>query len=182
MNVGASSTIYRRIVNRQRWQLHRYDSRTANPRSMTMNFSLQRRRLATLSTIALSAAVLSASVGIQPAIAQTSTAPAGIGLPNVPVTRVLAIGRLTAKSNPAAMRGVMPDEVRETVQLYLSGKVADWYTRKDVPGVVFVLDVRDLAEARALLEALPLGRAGLMDFDLIPLGPLAPLAILAGKP
>jgi hypothetical protein len=80
------------------------------------------------------------------------------------------------------MRGVMPAEVRDTLQLYLAGKIADWYVRKDVSGVVFVLDVRSTAEAQALLDALPLGTAGLMAFDLIPLGPLAPLGLLAAKP
>lgn len=33
-------------------------------------------------------------------------------------------------------------------------------------------------EAHALLEALPLGKAKLMEFDLIPLGPLSPLNVL----
>lgn len=120
-------------------------------------------------------------LGGAPALAQSSPASAA-ALPDVPVTRVLAIGHLTAKASPTAMRGVMPSEVRDTVQLYLAGKIAQWYVRKDKPGVVFVLDVRDAAEAHALLEALPLGKEGLMDFDLIPLGPLAPLGLLAGKP
>jgi hypothetical protein len=37
------------------------------------------------------------------------------------------------------------------------------------------------AEAHEILEKLPLGVAGMMEFELIALGPLAPLAMLIGK-
>jgi hypothetical protein len=37
-------------------------------------------------------------------------------------------------------------------------------------------------EAHEILEKLPLGVAGMMDFELIALGPLAPLAMLVGDP
>ena len=59
---------------------------------------------------------------------------------------------------------------------------AHWYVRKDAPGVVFIIDERDVAEARAPLDALPLVKAGLMEFQLIPLGPLASLGLLATRP
>ena len=121
-------------------------------------------------------------LGLPGMAAVAQTAPGAAGLPDVPTTRVLAIGHLGAQTNPAELRTVMSGEVGDTVRLYLSGKVAEWYVRKDKPGVVFVLDVRDVAEARTLLAALPLGRAGLMDFDLVPLGPLAPLGLLLPKP
>jgi hypothetical protein len=35
-------------------------------------------------------------------------------------------------------------------------------------------------EAHTLLEQLPLGRAKLMEFELMPLGPLSPLRVLLG--
>jgi hypothetical protein len=37
------------------------------------------------------------------------------------------------------------------------------------------------AEAHELLEKLPLGMARMMEFELIALGPLAPLAVLIGE-
>jgi hypothetical protein len=116
----------------------------------------------------------------RPAPAAATTAPAG--LPDVPLTRVLAIGTLTRPMSPAERSTVMPQEVRETVQLYLGGKISDWYVRKDQPGVVFLLSVPSVQVAHELLEALPLGVAKLMTFELIPLGPLSPLALLAGAP
>lgn len=126
-----------------------------------------RRLLATLS--------MAAFIGMaSPSQAQS----ASTGLPTVPTTRILAIGRVTAAWTPAARASVMPQEVRDTVRLYLDGKVEQWFIRKDQPGVVFVLNITSVEEAHRLLEALPLGRAKLMTFDLIPLGPLAPLGLL----
>ena len=99
-------------------------------------------------------------------------------LPSVPTTRVLAIGHLTAGTTRAQIMPVMKQEVPDTVRLYLAGKIDQWFTRKDQNGVVFVLNCTSVEEAHTLLEKLPLGQAHLMDFDLIPLGPLSPLNLL----
>ena len=131
---------------------------------------------------ALAAATLTAALawGAQ---GLAEPAPAGpAGMPSTPTMKVLAIGHLTATATPEAMKGAMPQEVRDTVRLYLGGKIDQWFVRKDRPGVVFVINAADPAEARALLEKLPLGQRGLMDFDLIPIGPLAPLGLLLGPP
>jgi len=111
--------------------------------------------------------------------AQQSAAP--VSLPAAPTVKVLAIGHLTAAAMaPGAMKPVMPSEVRETVKLYLGGKIDSWYVRQDQPGVVFLMNVSTVEEARTLLEGLPLGVQKLMEFDLIPLGPLTPLSLLVG--
>lgn len=114
-----------------------------------------------------------------PAAAQTGSGTAQPpALPVVPVTKVIAIGRVTDKWTPDAIRTVMPREVRETVALYLQGRLDQWFLRKDQPGVVFVFNSSDPREVHDLLEALPLGQEKMMTFDLIPLGPLAPLGLL----
>ena len=129
-------------------------------------------------TLTLAAPVLSfAQAAPEPAQASAS-----LGLPDVPTTRILAIGRLTSTSTPGAIGAVLPQEVRETVKLYLDGKIEQWYVRKDQASVVFILNITDVNEARRTLAQLPLGRANLMEFDLIPLGPLSPLAALGGSP
>jgi hypothetical protein len=46
--------------------------------------------------------------------------------------------------------------------------------------VVFLLNVTDVAKAHAMLEALPLGQAHLMQFQLLPLAPLGLLRHLPG--
>ena len=74
----------------------------------------------------------------------------------------------------------MPREVSDTVRLYLAGKIDQWYVRKDTRGVVFLMNVSSVEEAHVLLEKLPLGVAGVMKFELIPVGPLSPLNYLLG--
>lgn len=73
---------------------------------------------------------------------------------------------------------IMPAEIRATVPLYLEGKIQQWYTRGDGKGVIFLLNCKDVAEARALIESLPLSKENLMDEQFISVGPLLPLGIL----
>src|SRR5579862_6302317 len=73
---------------------------------------------------------------------------------------------------------IMPAEIRATVPLYLDGKIQQWFTRGDGRGVIFLLNCKDEAEARALMEGLPLSKEGLVDEQFIPVGPLMPLGIL----
>ena len=100
--------------------------------------------------------------------------------PPTPTTRILAIGTINAGADPAAARAILPTEVRETVKLYLDGKIDQWYSLQGRVGVAFILNVTDPAAARDMLEKLPLGQAHLMSFDLIPLAPLNPLRQLQG--
>ena len=99
-------------------------------------------------------------------------------LPPVPTTRILAIGHIVAGADFSKVRPILRNEVPDTVRLYLAGKIDQWYTRKDANGVVFIMNATTVEEAHAILEKLPLGQAHLMDFDLIPLGPLSPLNLL----
>jgi hypothetical protein len=108
-----------------------------------------------------------------------SGGPVASQMPMTPTTRVLAIGRLTKPPTGAEFQAIMPGEVRDTLDLYLAGKIADWYVTKEAPGVAFILDLRSVDEARQLTAALPLVKSGYMSFQLIPLGPLAPLKLLA---
>ena len=100
----------------------------------------------------------------------------------VPTTKVLAIGNWTDKSNPSTWRPLVPKEMRQTAELYLDGRIDQWYVKPDQSGVVFIMNVTTASEAHALLEKLPLGIAGQMRFQLIPLGPLSPLRALLRAP
>jgi hypothetical protein len=99
-----------------------------------------------------------------------------------PTTKILAIGNVTAKGTPEAIGKVLPFEVRATVRLHLAGKIDQWFFQNDAYGVVFIMNCATTAEAHELLEKLPLGVAGMMEFELIPLGPLKPLSMLVGDP
>lgn len=97
-----------------------------------------------------------------------------------PTTRMLAIGTLTPDADLQLARRILPSEVRATVDLYLDGKIDQWYSLQDRTGVAFILNVTDPATAHEMLEKLPLGQAHLMTFELTPLGPLSPLRQLQG--
>jgi hypothetical protein len=99
---------------------------------------------------------------------------------STPTTRILAIGTVNPGVDPAKVLAILPHEVRETVDLYLDGKIDQWYSLEDRRGVVFILNVTDTAAAHDMLEKLPLGQAHLMSFELIPIGPLNPLRALEG--
>jgi len=79
---------------------------------------------------------------------------------------------------PEQIMKIMPAEIRATVPLYLDGKIQQWYMRGDGRGVIFIMNCQDVAEARSLIESLPLSQANLVDEQFIPVGPLLPLGIL----
>jgi hypothetical protein len=112
-----------------------------------------------------------------PALAQ-SAAPAP-----VPTTKILAISHSIGAPMSAEQRAqIMPREVRETVGAYLAGKIDQWYFQTNGKGVVFIVNASTPEEAKAILEKFPLGQAGVMGFDYIPLGPLSPLQYLTNQP
>jgi len=98
--------------------------------------------------------------------------------PPAPVTAVLVDLTIKPGIDAAALAAVMPDEVRDTVKLYLDGKIQQWYSRSDGRGVVFILNATSAADAKALMDTLPLVRANLVTFDYMPLAPLGPLRML----
>ena len=96
----------------------------------------------------------------------------------VPTTKILVIGQFTKAPTPEQMKEIFPKEVPATLRLYLAGKIDQWWIRQTQTGPVFLLNVTSLEEARALMENLPLGQAGLMKHEFIELGPLTPLHLL----
>ena len=98
--------------------------------------------------------------------------------PQPKITGVLTILSPKPGATPEQIMKTMPEEIRATVPLYLDGKIQQWFTRGDGRGVIFILNCKDVAEARALMESLPLSKANLVDEQFIPIGPLLPLGIL----
>jgi hypothetical protein len=137
-------------------------------------------RLASLGAVAAALVAISSTASFAQAAATAE--PAAASALAVPTTKLLAIGSFTAKATPDVWKPVLPSEVRETVRLYLDGKIDQWYLKQDQSGVVFVMNLTDPQEARALLEKLPLGQAGLMEFQFIQLGPISPLRLLLADP
>jgi hypothetical protein len=106
------------------------------------------------------------------------------GVPSVAIPKTTAVLVIeTAKQGVTAQQvmAVIPEEIRATVQLYLDGKIRQWYSRGDGKGVVFLVEAQTEDEARAIMETLPLAKAQLMDYQYIPVGPLMPLRALMGS-
>ena len=98
------------------------------------------------------------------------------------ITGVMVILSVKPGITREQVMAVMPAEVRQTVQLYLNGKIREWYSRGDGRGAVFLLDTRDVAEAQTITEALPLAEQKLVDHEYIAVGPLFPLRLLMANP
>jgi hypothetical protein len=101
--------------------------------------------------------------------------------PILPTMKILALGRFTATPTPEQLKTIFPREVPDTLRLYLAGKIEQMWARQDQKGPVFLLNVTTVQEAHALLEALPLGQAKLMEFEYIELTPLTPLHMLLSE-
>ena len=58
-----------------------------------------------------------------------------------PTTKILAIGTINPGFEQSQVFAVLPEEVRETVDLYLGGKIEQWYSLQGKPGVAFIINV-----------------------------------------
>ncbi|WP_109480154.1 hypothetical protein [Paraburkholderia sp. C35] len=92
--------------------------------------------------------------------------------------KVIAIASIVQPLTPEQRRQIMPNEVPATLKLYLDGKIEQFWYRSDAPGVVFLMNVESLDEAQTTVQALPLAEGGFAKYQLIPVGPLAPLGLL----
>jgi len=91
--------------------------------------------------------------------------------------KIMAVGTLKALT-PEQRQTYLPKEVPATLQLYLDGKMEQFWLRDQEKGVIFLMNVESVEEANKLLKGMPLGGSGLLTFDLMPVGPLAPLGML----
>jgi hypothetical protein len=95
-------------------------------------------------------------------------------------TAVFALLKVKPGVTRERVMAIMPAEIRATVKLYLDGKIREWYSREDGRGGVFLLNTGDVAEARSIMESLPLAKEHMLDHEYIPVGPLMPLRLLMG--
>jgi len=97
--------------------------------------------------------------------------------PQREITKFLAIGTSTGMT-PEQRKEYMLSEITATMQLYLDGKIDQFWHRYDGKGVIFVMTTASKEEAEILLKGLPLGVVGVLNFELIPIGPLRPINAL----
>jgi hypothetical protein len=84
--------------------------------------------------------------------------------------RVLGIDRLGDGSSRDELEAYAALDARHAWALTKAGVVREAHRRTDRPGAVFVFEAVDVAEARFLVDDLPLARQGLVQFDLYGVG------------
>ena len=72
--------------------------------------------------------------------------------------KIMAIGTLNPLSQQQRLK-YLPKEVPATLQLYLDGKMEQFWLRDGEEGVIFLMNVDSVEEADQLLKALPLRQA-----------------------
>lgn len=72
----------------------------------------------------------------------------------------------------------LKEEARAAWAKYKAGVFRELYYRGDRPGVALILEAESLEVAKKHLADLPLSRAGVGDFEVIPLGPFVPFEAL----
>jgi len=86
--------------------------------------------------------------------------------------KILAIGH---PRNGVRWEHIYPyvgEQARSVWESYEIDQVREFYLRADhQPGVVLVMECDDMTEAEELVAALPMAKANLLDFELIPLRP-----------
>ena len=73
------------------------------------------------------------------------------------------------------------DEARHAWQLYKGGLVRDIYFRQDRPGVAIIAEAESVQAARQALGEFPLAKAGLIGWEVIPLGAFTNWEMLFAK-
>ncbi|WP_315838478.1 hypothetical protein [Bradyrhizobium prioriisuperbiae] len=91
--------------------------------------------------------------------------------------KVMAVGTINTPLTPELRQKYLPSEVPATLKHYLEGIIEQFWFRENA-GPIFLMNVASLEQAKAAVEALPLTAAKLMTYELMPVGPLAPLGLL----
>jgi hypothetical protein len=95
--------------------------------------------------------------------------------------KILAMEIETEGVKPEQFTPHLKAEARHVWELYQNGIIRELYFRADRSEAVLILECRDVTEAKEKLDSLPLVRAGLIRFEIIPLVPYPGFARLFGE-
>lgn len=79
--------------------------------------------------------------------------------------------RRTESFSEADFAALIEQEVAQARALYANGFLRQLWTRGDVPGACLLIEADSEAQVREQLNSLPLYRAGMIEFSVIPLKP-----------
>ena len=85
--------------------------------------------------------------------------------------KILAIEKEVPGLSPEDFKPHLTAEAARAWELYQAGVFRELYFRQDRPEAVLILECADVEEAEEILNTLPLVKAGLITFEIIPLAP-----------
>ncbi len=85
--------------------------------------------------------------------------------------KLIAMEHEVSGHSAEAFQPYLKAEAAHVWQIYQDGLLREMYFRADQHTAVLVLECADEAAARETLDTLPLVKAGLITFDIIPLAP-----------
>ena len=95
--------------------------------------------------------------------------------------QIIAMDKLKPGVSEERIGSYLLQEIKAGLVLYLQDKIRTFWFRQDGPGAVLMLECQSMEEARSLVDSLPFVKEGIVDFDLIPIGPFSPLALVVEK-
>lgn len=87
------------------------------------------------------------------------------------MVKVLAFDRPKPGVTMEDIQPHLREEAKHAWALYKAGVYREIYLRTDRPGAVLILECADVEAAKMLTDDLPLVKAGLIEFEFMPLGP-----------
>ena len=83
--------------------------------------------------------------------------------------RIIAFDRFKPGVTMEKITPYLPEEVSNVWRLWKAGIVRENYARADEPGVVIIFELPSVAAAKAYTDDFPLSKAGLLEWEFIPL-------------
>jgi hypothetical protein len=85
--------------------------------------------------------------------------------------KILALEKEAAQTQSSDFQPYLADEAAKVYELYQAGVIRESYFHQTAHTAVLMLECANVDEARKVLGELPLVKAGLITFDVIPLTP-----------
>ena len=95
--------------------------------------------------------------------------------------KILAMERESPEAKPEQFQMHSLAEAARVWELVQSGVIRETYFRQDRPEAILIMECANAEEADQVLTSLPLVKAGLIHFDVIPLIPYPGFSRLFGK-
>jgi muconolactone delta-isomerase len=95
--------------------------------------------------------------------------------------KILAMEIEVEGINPEQFQPHLKAEAQRAWELYQSGTIRELYFRANHSEAVLMLECADSSEAKQILSSLPLVKAGLITFEIIPLIPYQGFVRLFGE-